>query len=102
MPISSSPHQPYLIQSFYLFISSKMAGRALEFEDFLPVIAENIGEDGLITELCNGFRLLMDPARGLITFESLKRNSALLGLDGMRDEELKGMLREETSMETVY
>ncbi|KAG0476406.1 hypothetical protein HPP92_012824 [Vanilla planifolia] len=71
-----------------------MAERALEFEDFLPVIAEKIGEEGLIAELCNGFRLLMDPARGLITFESLKRNAELLGLGGMRDDELRGMLRE--------
>ncbi|XP_020587062.1 calcium-binding protein KIC-like [Phalaenopsis equestris] len=71
-----------------------MAGSAIEFEDFLPIIAEKLGEEGLIAELCNGFRLLMDPARGLITFDSLKRNAALLGLDGMRDDELWGMLRE--------
>ncbi|KAL0908946.1 hypothetical protein M5K25_023461 [Dendrobium thyrsiflorum] len=71
-----------------------MAGQGFEFEDFLPIIAEKLGEEGLIAELCNGFRLLMDPARGLITFDSLKRNAALLGLNGMRDEELRGMLME--------
>ncbi|KAG0499458.1 hypothetical protein HPP92_004149 [Vanilla planifolia] len=66
----------------------------LEFEDFLPIIAEKLGEEGLIEELCNGFRLLMDPVRGLITFESLKQNAAFLGLDGMRDDEIRGMIRE--------
>ncbi|KAK8941570.1 Calcium-binding protein PBP1 [Platanthera guangdongensis] len=71
-----------------------MAGRAFEFEDFLPVISDRLGGEGLIAELCSGFRLLMDPARGLITFDSLKRNAALLGLDGMGDDELRGMLRE--------
>ena len=49
---------------------------------------------GLMEELCNGFRLLMDPRRKLITFESLKRNAAVLGLQGLRDDELMGMLRE--------
>ncbi|PKA63688.1 Calcium-binding protein PBP1 [Apostasia shenzhenica] len=71
-----------------------MAGSTLEFDDFLPTMAEKLGDEGLMAELCNGFRLLMDPARGLITFESLKRNAALLGLAGMRDDELRAMLRE--------
>ncbi|KAK8940722.1 Calcium-binding protein KIC [Platanthera zijinensis] len=71
-----------------------MAGKAIAFEDFLPTIAEKLGGDVLISELCNGFRLLMDPARELITFESLKRNAALLGLDGMGDDELRGMVKE--------
>ncbi|KAG0503621.1 hypothetical protein HPP92_003693 [Vanilla planifolia] len=66
----------------------------LEFEDFLPIIAEKLGEEGLIEELCNGFRLLMDPVRGLITFESLEQNAAFLGLHGMRDDEIRGMIRE--------
>ncbi|EHA8586451.1 putative calcium-binding protein PBP1-like [Cocos nucifera] len=66
----------------------------MEFEDFLPLMAEKLGEAGLMEELCNGFRLLMDPRRKLITFESLKRNAALLGLQGLRDDELRGMLRE--------
>ncbi|XP_008793625.2 calcium-binding protein KIC-like [Phoenix dactylifera] len=71
-----------------------MAQRPVEFEDFLPLMAEKLGEDGLMEELCNGFRLLMDPGRKLITFESLRRNAALLGLEGLRDDELRGMLRE--------
>ncbi|KAH0451860.1 hypothetical protein IEQ34_019159 [Dendrobium chrysotoxum] len=82
------------LRKFRSFNSFQMAGQAFEFEDFLPIIAEKLGEDGLMAELCNGFRLLMDPARGLITFDSLKRNAALLGLNGMRDDELRGMLME--------
>ncbi|OVA07963.1 EF-hand domain [Macleaya cordata] len=72
-----------------------MAGRkTVDFEDFLPTMADKLGGEGLIGELCNGFRLLMDGEKGLITFESLKRNSALLGLQGLSDDELMSMLRE--------
>lgn len=66
----------------------------VEFEDFLPFMAERLGEEGLMEELCNGFRLLMDPRSRLITFDSLKRNVASLGLDGLADDELREMLRE--------
>jgi len=52
-----------------------------EFKDFLPIMAEKLGESDFMAELCNGFRLLADIRLGLITLESLKRNSALLGLD---------------------
>ncbi|KAL5972912.1 hypothetical protein ACLOJK_039718 [Asimina triloba] len=71
-----------------------MAKKSVDFEDFLPLMAEKLGEEGLMSELCNGFRLLMDADKGLITFESLKRNSAVLGLQGMTDDELLSMLRE--------
>ncbi|CAK9160913.1 unnamed protein product [Ilex paraguariensis] len=64
------------------------------FEDLLPVMAKKLGTEGLITELCNGFRLLMDGEKGVITCESLKRNSLLLGLQNLRDEELESMVRE--------
>ncbi|XVF78025.1 hypothetical protein PTKIN_Ptkin14bG0095100 [Pterospermum kingtungense] len=53
-----------------------------------------LGAEGFIGELCNGFRLLMDGERGVITFESLKRNSILLGLNDMRDDEIVCMLSE--------
>jgi calcium-binding protein KIC and related proteins len=36
----------------------------------------------------------LDEEKGVITLESLKRNSALLGLQGMTDEEVASMLRE--------
>ncbi|XP_059635680.1 calcium-binding protein KRP1-like [Cornus florida] len=70
------------------------ATKGVHFEDFLPIIAEKLGGEGLIGELCNGFQLLMDGDKGLITVESLKRNSALLGLQDLRDEELVNMVRE--------
>uniref|UniRef100_A0A5B7C827 Putative calcium-binding protein PBP1-like n=1 Tax=Davidia involucrata TaxID=16924 RepID=A0A5B7C827_DAVIN len=72
-----------------------MEGRkGVHFEDMLPVMAERLGGEGLIEELCKGFELLMDGDKGLITVESLKRNSALLGLPDMRDDEVESMVRE--------
>nr|GMC49915.1 calcium-binding protein PBP1-like [Ipomoea batatas]GMD62389.1 calcium-binding protein PBP1-like [Ipomoea batatas] len=64
------------------------------FRDLLPLMAEKLGGDALIGELCNGFQLLMDKDRGVITFESLKNNSALLGLQDFTDDDLRSMLRE--------
>ncbi|KAL4187418.1 hypothetical protein AMTRI_Chr09g18910 [Amborella trichopoda] len=37
---------------------------------------------------------LVDPSKGLITFESLKKNFVLLGLDYLNDRELMTMVRE--------
>ncbi|XAR67505.1 hypothetical protein NMG60_11002284 [Bertholletia excelsa] len=65
-----------------------------QFEDLLPVMAEKLGGDGLIGELCKGFRLLMDGDKGVITFDSLKRNAAVLGLQSLTDDELWAMLKE--------
>ncbi|KAK4344542.1 hypothetical protein RND71_034718 [Anisodus tanguticus] len=45
-------------------------------------------------EQCHGFWLLMDVSIGLITFESLKRNTILMGLHELRDDELVCMLAE--------
>ena len=67
---------------------------AVDFQDYLPSMMERLGDEGFIGELCNGFRLLMDGERGLITFESLKRNCILLGLSDMRDDEIVCMLSE--------
>ncbi|XP_047308758.1 calcium-binding protein KIC-like [Impatiens glandulifera] len=64
------------------------------FEDFFPAMVEKLGADGFMDELCKGFRLLMDTEIGAITLESLKKNSELLGLGGMSNEELSSMLRE--------
>lgn len=64
------------------------------FQDYLPVMANKLGGDGLIDELCNGFDLLKDSDKGVITFESLKRNSYLLGLQGLSDEDLRSMVLE--------
>ncbi|XP_016492888.2 calcium-binding protein KRP1-like [Nicotiana tabacum] len=65
-----------------------------DFQDMLPMMANKLGGDGLIRELCNGFQLLMDREKRVITFESLKKNSAILGLQNLRDDELMSMLRE--------
>ncbi|KAF5742220.1 calcium-binding protein PBP1-like [Tripterygium wilfordii] len=64
------------------------------FEDFFPAMMEKLGTDGFMKELCNGFRLLVDEEKGVITFESLKRESGLLGLKDMSDEEVMCMIRE--------
>ncbi|XP_055809394.1 calcium-binding protein KRP1-like [Solanum dulcamara] len=68
--------------------------RKSNFNDFLPLMAEKLGGDGLIGELCKGFQLLMDRDKGVITFESLKKNSAFLGLQDLSDDDLKGMIKE--------
>ncbi|KAL8196621.1 hypothetical protein R6Q57_024916 [Mikania cordata] len=65
-----------------------------EFEDMLPKMAEKLGGEGLIKELCNGFNLLKDKDKDVITFESLKCISSLLGLQDLRDDELMNMLKE--------
>ncbi|KAL1289328.1 hypothetical protein HN51_057729 [Arachis hypogaea] len=64
------------------------------FEDYFPAMVEKLGTEGFMKELTNGFQLLMDREKKVITFESLKRNSALLGLEGMSDDEIMSMLRE--------
>ncbi|KAL6136818.1 hypothetical protein ACLB2K_062113 [Fragaria x ananassa] len=66
----------------------------VDFEDLLPEMADNLGGEGLIRELCNGFQLLTDKERGVITLESLRRNSAVLGLQDLREDELVSMLKE--------
>lgn len=71
-----------------------LKGDSVEFEDFFPSMVEKLGTEGFLNELCKGFSLLTDQEKGVITFESLKRNSALLGLQDMNDEELRSMLEE--------
>ncbi|GFZ03166.1 Calcium-binding protein [Actinidia chinensis var. chinensis] len=67
----------------------------LVFEDFFPSMVERLGTEGFMDELCNGFRVLMDGDKGVITFESLKKNATtVLGLQDMSDDELMCMLRE--------
>ncbi|OAY54982.1 calcium-binding protein KRP1 [Manihot esculenta] len=74
--------------------SSQKQNPSPNFHDYLPVMADKLGGDGLIGELCNGFNLLMDSEKGVITFESLKRNSAILGLQDLSDDDLRCMLKE--------
>ncbi|XP_011018679.1 PREDICTED: calcium-binding protein PBP1-like [Populus euphratica] len=70
------------------------ADKRADFEDLLPVMANKLGGEGLINELCNGFQLLMDKDRGVITMESLKKNAAFLGLQDLSEDELVGMVKE--------
>jgi len=65
-----------------------------EYQDLLPVMAEKLDVKTFVSELCGGFRLLADPEKGLITSESLRRNSALLGMEGMSKEDAEAMVRE--------
>ncbi|KAI5564811.1 hypothetical protein BDE02_14G084000 [Populus trichocarpa] len=65
-----------------------------EYQDLLPVMAEKLDVKAFVSELCGGFRLLADPEKGLITSESLRRNSALLGMEGMSKEDAEAMVRE--------
>ncbi|XP_057960344.1 calcium-binding protein KIC-like [Malania oleifera] len=73
-----------------------MAGAASKvvFEDYFPAMVEKMGAEGFMKELCKGFRLLMDGDKEVITFESLKRNSAVLGMEGTTEDQLRCMLRE--------
>ncbi|KAE9615351.1 hypothetical protein Lal_00048282 [Lupinus albus] len=65
-----------------------------EFEDLLPVMAEKLDVEAFMSELCCGFKLLADQEKGLITSESLRKNSALLGMDGMSKEDSEAMVRQ--------
>ena len=57
-------------------------------------MAEKLDVEAFVSELCGGFRLLADPASGLITSESLKKNSGLLGMEGMSKEDAEAMVKE--------
>lgn len=65
-----------------------------QFEDFLPVMAEKLDVEAFVSELCGGFKLLSDPEIGEITSESLRRNCALLGMEGMNREEAEAMIKQ--------
>ena len=86
----------YLNQVFwgYQIRHWRIGKGSVEFEDLLPVIAGKLGGEGLIKELCKGFRLLMDKEKGVITLESLRSNSAMMGLQDLKEEELVSMMRE--------
>ncbi|GJW84844.1 calcium-binding protein KIC [Tanacetum coccineum] len=65
-----------------------------QYLDLLPVMAEKLDVNTFVDELCGGFRLLADQKSGLITPESLRKNSAILGMEGMSKEESENMVRE--------
>ncbi|KNA11654.1 hypothetical protein SOVF_132880 [Spinacia oleracea] len=65
-----------------------------EYEDLLPVMADKLDVETFVSELCGGFRLLADPEKRMITSESLRKNSALLGMGEMSSEDAAAMVRE--------
>lgn len=73
-------------------MESKQGGD--EYEDLLPVMAEKLDVDAFVKELCGGFRVLADPSSRLITPQSLQKNSAFLGFEGMSKEDAEAMVKE--------
>ncbi|KAF8113769.1 hypothetical protein N665_0045s0015 [Sinapis alba] len=65
-----------------------------KYEDMLPIMAEKMNVEEFVEELCKGFSLLADPERDVITAESLRRNSGVLGIEGMSKEDAQGMITE--------
>ncbi|KAK9051386.1 hypothetical protein SSX86_028013 [Deinandra increscens subsp. villosa] len=64
------------------------------YQDLLPVMAEKLELTTFMEELCGGFRLLADETIGLITPESLRKNSRILGIEGMNKEDAEEMVME--------
>ncbi|KAG8385657.1 hypothetical protein BUALT_Bualt03G0068700 [Buddleja alternifolia] len=75
-------------------MAKRNMNNSVVFEDYFPSMVEKLGADGFMNELCKGFRMLMDFEKRVITLESLKKNSAVLGLQGVSDDELLCMLKE--------
>jgi len=65
-----------------------------EFEDLLPIMADKLDVETFVSELCGGFNLLADQETGLITSESLRKNSAMLGMEGMSKEDAEAMVKQ--------
>ncbi|KAG9140372.1 hypothetical protein Leryth_019623 [Lithospermum erythrorhizon] len=86
------------IQSYFNIIRYQITNMAMKmevvFEDYFPSMVEKLGAKGFLNELRNGFCLLMDSEKRVITFESLKKNSSFLGLGDMSDDDLKKMIQE--------
>lgn len=72
----------------------EVEGEMMQFEDYFPSMVEGLGAEAFIEELYQGFHLLMDEEKGVITFESLRRSTLQLGLQEIGDEELVWMLCE--------
>ncbi|CAI0379123.1 unnamed protein product [Linum tenue] len=65
-----------------------------QYEDLMPVMAEKLDVEGFVKELCGGFQLLCDAEKGLITAESLRANSELVGMEAMTEQDAEAMVRE--------
>uniref|UniRef100_A0A0D6R3T2 EF-hand domain-containing protein n=1 Tax=Araucaria cunninghamii TaxID=56994 RepID=A0A0D6R3T2_ARACU len=71
---------------------TKRGEEIMGFKDYLPIMAERLGEEKFMGELCNGFRLLTDSEKGVITLQSLHKNASALGIEGMGEDELRAMI----------
>ncbi|GLJ32762.1 hypothetical protein SUGI_0659780 [Cryptomeria japonica] len=71
---------------------AKKVEEAMGFEDYLPVMADKLGEEEFMGELCNGFRLLADAEKAVITLQSLKKNANLLGMGEMSEDQVRAMI----------
>ncbi|WOK98715.1 hypothetical protein Cni_G07427 [Canna indica] len=58
------------------------------------MMAERPEVEQFVSELCEGFRLLAEAERGVITPKSLRRNASALGMAGMTIVEAAAMVRE--------
>ncbi|KAJ0790369.1 putative calcium-binding protein KIC/PBP1/KRP1 [Helianthus annuus] len=94
--ISSLKAPIYIIYTFQSIstVTFSMASNNTVFQDLLPLMADKLGGERLMGELCNGFQLLMDPVKRVITFDSLKKNAVVLGLADMTDDDLMSILKE--------
>ncbi|XP_027170953.1 calcium-binding protein PBP1-like [Coffea eugenioides] len=94
------PSQKKLVQGIVFFkpndksMSIMDVDELYDFEDYFPSMIQRLGSEGFMGELCSGFYLLMDVTKGLITFESLKKNTLVLGLHDLGDDEIVCMLAE--------
>ncbi|XP_073101278.1 calcium-binding protein KIC-like [Elaeis guineensis] len=81
-------------------VAAEVAAGEMESEDLMPMMAEKLEAEEFLRELCGVagggavFWQLVDPERGLITGESLRRNAAALGMEGMTAEDAAVMVRE--------
>ncbi|KAL6348875.1 hypothetical protein AAG906_033531 [Vitis piasezkii] len=88
------PRRKLTLERVEILLEMEVDEGGVQFEDYFPSMMEGLGAEGFILELCNGFHLLMDVEKGLITLESLRRSTIELGLQEMGDDELVWMLRE--------
>eukprot|EP01012_Entosiphon_sulcatum_P028081 TRINITY_DN33932_c0_g1_i1.p1 TRINITY_DN33932_c0_g1~~TRINITY_DN33932_c0_g1_i1.p1 ORF type:complete len:180 (+),score=61.79 TRINITY_DN33932_c0_g1_i1:52-591(+) len=69
----------------------------LDFNEFLALLVKKMGEKDTKEETLKAFRLFDEEAKGMISFENLKRVALDIG-ENMTDEELMEMLEYATRM----
>ncbi|KAH7297411.1 hypothetical protein KP509_26G068400 [Ceratopteris richardii] len=66
---------------------------SIDFEEFLQMMTEKMGEKDTDREISKAFQLLMDPGTGTITFDKLKAAANAAG-ESISDAELWQMITE--------